>query len=147
MANDFFPKSIFHSFSQLKLEVRQANAASTGFQAQIKEMEQNVSDLEKRLKEHGAKCKEMASLRTRVDELQSLTRSQQQNVAQSQREAQQNQAELASLEAILALLHLREVRSVSYLSISYSPSSQLTGLNLDFHNLYHRHTIQECLYM
>lgn len=122
----FFPESISHSFSQLKLEVRQANAASTGFQAQMKEMEQTVSDLEKRLKEHGAKCRELASLRNRVEELQSLTQSQQQNMAQCQREAQQNQDELASLEAVLALLHLRDVRRVSSPSTSYSLSSQLT---------------------
>lgn len=75
----------------------------------MKEMEQKVSDLEQRLKDHGAKCRELASLRNRVDELQSLTKSQELSMAQSQREAQQNQAELASLEAILALLHLREV--------------------------------------
>lgn len=75
----------------------------------MKEMEQKVSDLEQRLKDHGTKCRELASLRNRVDELQSLTQSQEQTVAQSQREAQQKQTELDSLEAILALLHLREV--------------------------------------
>lgn len=75
----------------------------------MKEMEQKVSDLEQRLKDHGAKCRELASLRNRVDELQCLTQSQEQTVAQSQREAQQKQTELDSLEAILALLHLREV--------------------------------------
>lgn len=75
----------------------------------MKEMEQKVSDLEQRLKDHGAKCRELASLRNRVDELQSFTQSQEQTVAQSQREAQHKQTELDSLEAILALLHLREV--------------------------------------
>lgn len=75
----------------------------------MKEMEQKVSDLEQRLKDHGAKCRELASLRNSVDELQCLTQSQEQTVAQSQREAQQKQTELDSLEAILALLHLREV--------------------------------------
>lgn len=83
----------------------------------MKEMEQKVSDLEQRLKDHGAKCRELASLRNRVDELQSLTQSQEQSMAQSQREAQQNQAELASLEAILTLLHLREVEKC-FLSIN-----------------------------
>lgn len=83
----------------------------------MKEMEQKVSDLEQRLKEHGAKCRELASLRNRVDELQSLTQSQEQSMAQSQREAQQKQAELASLEAILGLLHLREVEKC-FLSIN-----------------------------
>lgn len=107
----------FPLFSQLKLEVRRANAASAGFQAQMKEMEQKVSDLEQRLKEHGAKCRELASLRNRVDELQSLTQNQEQSMAQSQREAQQKQAELASLEAILGLLHLREVEKC-FLSIN-----------------------------
>lgn len=115
----FFEKSIFHYFSQLKLEVKQANAASTGLQAQMKEMEQKVSALEQRLKDHGAKCRELASLRNRVDELQSLTQSQEQSLAQSQREVQQNQAELASLEAILALLHLREVEK-TFLPINQS---------------------------
>lgn len=82
----------------------------------MKEMEQKVSDLEQRLKDHGAKCRELASLRNRVDELQSLTKSQEQSMAQSQREAQQNQAELASLEAVLALLHLQEVERKCFLS-------------------------------
>lgn len=84
----------------------------------MKEMEEKVSDLEQRLKDHGAKCRELASLRNRVDELQSLTQSQEQTVAQSQREAQEAQAELASLEAILALLHLREVGKC-FLSINH----------------------------
>lgn len=128
------PKSLFHSFSQLKVEVRQAEAASTGLQAQMKEMGHKVSDLEQRLKDHGAKCRELASLRTRVEELQSLTQSKEQSLAQSQREAQQNQAELASLEAILALLHLREVEK------AFLSNSQFFSLlpSLFFHYTYHR---------
>lgn len=78
----------------------------------MREMDEKVSDLEQRLKDHGAKCRELSSFRNRVEELQSLTKAQEQSVAQSQRESQQNQTELASLEAILALLHLREVESI-----------------------------------
>lgn len=112
----FFSLIHFYSFSQLKMELWQSKAAATGLQAQMKETEQKISDLEQRLKDHGAKCRELASLHNRVEELQSLTHSQEQSVAQSQREAQQNQAELAGLEAILALLHLREVEK-AFLSI------------------------------
>ncbi|MEQ2188184.1 hypothetical protein GOODEAATRI_012423, partial [Goodea atripinnis] len=61
------------------------------------------------LSERGAECREMASLCREVEELRTLTRSQEQKVAQSHREAEQSQAELASMEAILALLHQQEV--------------------------------------
>lgn len=94
--------------SQLKEEVRQAKSAATGLRAQMEETEQKALLLERQLKEQGAKCRELEDQRT-------LTQSQEQRVAQSHREAQQSQAELASLEAILALLHLREVESNIYL--------------------------------
>lgn len=93
--------------SQLKEEVRQAKSTATGLRAQMEETEQKALLLERQLKEQGAKCRELEDQRT-------LTQSQEQRVAQSHREAQQSQAELASLEAILALLHLREVESNIY---------------------------------
>lgn len=75
----------------------------------MEEKEQKAVQLEQQLKEQGAKCRQLASLRKELEDLQALTRSQEQRVDQSHREAQQSQAELASLETILTLLHLREV--------------------------------------
>lgn len=94
---------------QLKEEVRKAKSEATRLQAPMEEMEQKALQLERQLKEQEAKCRESASIRKELEDLGTLTRSQEQRVDQSHREAQQSQAELASLEAILALLHLREV--------------------------------------
>lgn len=98
--------------SQLKEEVRQAKSSAaerSDLQAQLEEAGRRASHLEQQLVERAADCRELASLRRELEDLQTLTQSQEQTVAQSHREAQRSQAELASLEAILALLHLREV--------------------------------------
>lgn len=98
--------------SQLKEEVRQAKCSAaerSDLQAQLEEARRQASLLEGQLVERGVECRELASLRRELEDLRTLTQSQEQRVAQSHREAQQSQAELSSLEAILALLHLREV--------------------------------------
>lgn len=95
--------------SQLKEEVRQTKSAAAGLHAQLQETERKASHLEQQLMEQGAECRELASLRKELEDLRTLSESQEQRVTESQREAQQSRAELDSLEAILALLHLREV--------------------------------------
>ncbi|XP_068605304.1 coiled-coil domain-containing protein 18 [Brachionichthys hirsutus] len=95
-------------FCQLKEDLRQALAAASVLQTQLGEREQNTLQMERRLMECGAGCEELASLNRDLQELRALTETQKQRVAQSHRESQQSQAELASMEAILALLHLRE---------------------------------------
>lgn len=100
--------------SQLKEEVRLAKSASAGLQTQLEEAGRKALHLEQQLMEKGAEFRELASLRKELEDLRTLTQSQEQRVAQSHREAQQSHAELASLEAILALLHLREVERNIY---------------------------------
>ncbi|XP_060899410.1 coiled-coil domain-containing protein 18 [Labrus mixtus] len=97
------------TISRLQEGVRQAESVAAGFKAQLEEAGRKALYLEGRLKEQGAECRELASLRKQLEELQTLTHTQEHRVTQSHREAQQSQAELASLEAALALLHLREV--------------------------------------
>ncbi|XP_069568595.1 coiled-coil domain-containing protein 18 isoform X1 [Brachyistius frenatus] len=96
------------TISQLKEEVRQAQSKDDVLRSQIEEAGRIASNLERQLKERGAECREMSSLRRELEDLRTLTRTQEQQVAQSHKEAQQSQAELASLDAVLALLHLRE---------------------------------------
>nr|XP_020471831.1 coiled-coil domain-containing protein 18 isoform X2 [Monopterus albus] len=99
------------TISQLREEVRQAKCLITqrsDLQAQLEEAEGRALHLEGQLVERGAECRELASLRRELENLRGLSQSQEQRVAQSHRDAQQCQVELASLEAILALLHLRE---------------------------------------
>lgn len=98
--------------SHLNDEVRQANslaAERSELQAQLEETRRRASYMERVLSERGAECRELASLRRELEELRTLSQSQEQRAAQCHREAQQSRAELASLEATLALLHLREV--------------------------------------
>lgn len=100
------------SHSELKEEMKQIKSSAaecSDLQAQLQEAGRRASCLEQQLMACAVECKEMASLRRELEDLRTLTQSQEQRVDQSHREAQQNQAELASLEAILALLHLREV--------------------------------------
>lgn len=87
---------------RLQKEVQQAKAAAADLRAQVEDTGGKASQLERQLVERGTESRELEELRT-------LTRSQEQRATQILREAQQNQAELASLEAILALLHLQEV--------------------------------------
>lgn len=97
------------SRSQLTEEVKQFKAAAASLQAQIEEAGHKALHLERQLMERGAECRDVASLRRELEDLRAVTHSQEQKVAQSQKEAQQSQTELAGLEAILSLLHLREV--------------------------------------
>ena len=84
-------------------------AEKADLEACLEEARRRASRMERELDERSAEGKELASLRKELDELRALSQTQEQRVAQSHRESQQSQAELASLEAILALLHLKEV--------------------------------------
>ena len=98
--------------SELKEEVKQTKSSAaehSALQAKLEEAGRRASYLEQQLVERAAECREMASVRRELEDLRTLSQSQEQRVAQSHREAQQSQAELASLEGTLALLHLREV--------------------------------------
>lgn len=110
------------SRSQLTEEVKQFKAAAASLQAQIEEAGHKASHLERQLMERGAECRDVASLRRELEDLRTVTHSQEQKVAQSQKEAQQSQTELAGLEAILALLHLREVGRRLCVSFVFLPS-------------------------
>ncbi|XP_031153874.1 coiled-coil domain-containing protein 18 isoform X2 [Sander lucioperca] len=123
------------TISQLKEEGRQAKSAAAGLQVQLEEAGEKALHLERQLMERGAEFRELASLRKELESLQTVTQSQEQRAAQSHREAQQSQAELASLEAILALLHLREgavgtlcVRPCMLPPVDYSGTAHLLKL-------------------
>ncbi|KAA8587730.1 hypothetical protein FQN60_016592 [Etheostoma spectabile] len=123
------------TISQLKEEGRQAKSAAAGLQAQLEEARQKALHLEQQLMERGAELRELASLRKELESLQTVNQSQEQRVVQSHREAQQSQAELASLEATLALLHLREgavgtlcVRPCMFPPVDYSGTTHLLKL-------------------
>ncbi|KAF3699148.1 Coiled-coil domain-containing protein 18 Sarcoma antigen NY-SAR-24 [Channa argus] len=99
------------TISQMKEELRQTKclfAEHSDLKAQLEEAKQRESHLERQVLDREAESRELASLRKELKDLQTLTQNQEQRVAQSLREVQQNQVELASLESILALLHLRE---------------------------------------
>lgn len=103
--------------------MQQAKDAAADLRAQVEDAGRKASELERQLVERGAASREL-------QELQTLTRSQEQRVTQSLREAQQKQAELASLEAILALLHLREVNRFTLTSSSIRSFSWLRVIEL-----------------
>ncbi|XP_075877084.1 coiled-coil domain-containing protein 18 isoform X2 [Nelusetta ayraudi] len=94
--------------SQAMEELQQAKSTATGLRAQLVDMEKQNLLLEAQLKEQGAKCREVASLRRQLEDQRALTQSHEQTTAQRHRECQQSQGELESLQAILSLLHLRE---------------------------------------
>ncbi|XP_068458861.1 coiled-coil domain-containing protein 18 [Clinocottus analis] len=123
------------TISQLKEEGRQVKSAAAGLQAQLEDAGQKVLHLERQLMERGAEIREQASLRKELENLHTLTESQEQRVAQSHREAQQSQAELASLDAILSLLHLREgavgtlcIRPCMFPPVNYEGTAHLLKL-------------------
>lgn len=91
------------TFSQAMEELQQAKSS-------LVDLEKRNLLMEGQLKEQAAKCREVASLRRQLEDQRVLTQSHEQTAAQSHRQCQQSQAELESLQAILSLLHLREVR-------------------------------------
>lgn len=97
------------NFSQVMEELQQVKSSATGLEAQLVDLEKQNLLLEVQLKEQTAKCGEVASLRRQLEDQRTLTQSHEHMAAQSHRQCQQSQAELESLQAILSLLHLREV--------------------------------------
>ena len=117
--------------------MRQAKATAADLQAQAKETGQKASHLERQLVERGEECREMASLHRNLEELRTQTHRQEQRVTQSHREAQQSQSELASLEAILDLLHLREVETYTHvLSITLSFMFSMSWNAVHFYSVF-----------
>ncbi|XP_062284878.1 coiled-coil domain-containing protein 18 isoform X1 [Scomber scombrus] len=126
------------TISKLKEEMKQAKSSAaerSALQAQLEEAGRRASYLEQQLVERAAECRETTSVRRELEDLRTLTQSQEQRVAQSHIEAQQSQAELASLEATLALLHLREgavgslcVRPCTLPTFDYSGTTHLLKL-------------------
>ena len=126
--SDFYPWSSSTSASQLREEVTQSKSAAAGLQSQLEETKQRALHLEQQITERGAEGRELASVRKELGELRTLTQGQEQRMAQSYREAQQSRAELDSLEAILALLHLREVEGKRHTyTVVFVPMSQVSN--------------------
>ncbi|KAJ8011364.1 hypothetical protein DPEC_G00057380 [Dallia pectoralis] len=99
------------NISKLTEELTQArtfNTKTVELQGCLEEAAQRTSRLEMELGERAFASRDLAALRRETEELRALTQSQEQRLAQCHREAQQRQAEMTSLESILALLHLRE---------------------------------------
>ncbi|KAL0966688.1 hypothetical protein UPYG_G00298450 [Umbra pygmaea] len=89
-------------------QARTLNTRNLELQGHLEEAAQRASRLEVELGERASATRELASLRRETEDLRTLTQCQEQRLSQCQREAQQSQAELADLESILTLLHLRE---------------------------------------
>ncbi|XP_028974833.2 coiled-coil domain-containing protein 18 isoform X1 [Esox lucius] len=99
------------NISKLMEELTQARTCNTKnvqLQARLEEAAQRASRLEMELGGRASASRDLASLRRETEDLRALVQCQEQRLAQCHREAQQSQAEMASLEGILGLLHLRE---------------------------------------
>ncbi|XP_071202064.1 coiled-coil domain-containing protein 18-like isoform X1 [Salvelinus alpinus] len=96
---------------QLKEESVRAKAVSVEsatLRSRLEEASVQAVELKRRLSDREIVEKDIEVLRKECGDLRHLTTSQEQRLEHCQREAQQSQAEQASLEAILSLLHLRE---------------------------------------
>ncbi|XP_071011242.1 coiled-coil domain-containing protein 18-like [Oncorhynchus clarkii lewisi] len=96
---------------QLKEESVRAKAMSVEsatLRSRLEEASVQAVELKRRLSDREIVEKDIEVLRKECRDLRHLTTSQEQRLEHCQREAQQSQAEQASLEAILSLLHLRE---------------------------------------
>ncbi|XP_031641622.1 coiled-coil domain-containing protein 18 [Oncorhynchus kisutch] len=96
---------------QLKEESVRAKAMSVEsatLRSRLEEASVRAVELKRRLSDREIVEKDIEVLRKECRDLRHLTTSQEQRLEHCQREAQQSQAEQASLEAILSLLHLRE---------------------------------------
>ena len=82
---------------------------SATLRSRLEEASVQAVELKRRLSDREIVEKDIEVLRKECRDLRHLTTSQEQRLEHCQREAQQSQAEQASLEAILSLLHLREV--------------------------------------
>lgn len=92
---------------------------SATLRSRLEEASIQAVELKRRLSDREIVEKDIEVLRKECGDLRHLTTSQEQRLEHCQREAQQSQAEQASLEAILSLLYLREVSLAPY-SLLYS---------------------------
>ncbi|CAN9503205.1 unnamed protein product [Ophioblennius macclurei] len=122
--------------NHLTEELNQAKVAAARFKFELKEAAQKSMRLEQLLADQGVEDREkISSLRTELEDVRALNHSLEQRMAQSHLETQQCHAELASMEAILALLHQREgageqlcVQPCMLPQIDYSGAAQLVKL-------------------
>ncbi|XP_061588611.1 coiled-coil domain-containing protein 18 isoform X2 [Cololabis saira] len=123
------------TISQLQEKVRNVKATAADLQSQAEESRRKSSEMERQLAERTAECTQATSLCRELGNLRALNHSQEQRLAQSHREAEQSQAELAGLEATLALLHVRQGPGGPFCAspcmlpqIDYSGTAQLLKL-------------------
>eukprot|EP00063_Salmo_salar_P003752 XP_013978587.1 PREDICTED: coiled-coil domain-containing protein 18 isoform X4 [Salmo salar] len=96
---------------QLKEEsvrAKEMSVESATLRSRLEEASIQAVELKRRLSDREIVEKDIEVLRKECGDLRHLTTSQEQRLEHCQREAQQSQAEQASLEAILSLLYLRE---------------------------------------
>ncbi|KAI4894106.1 hypothetical protein NFI96_020168, partial [Prochilodus magdalenae] len=82
-------------------------------QGQLQQASKQLGCLQRELVQKEAQLVEVSGLRREREDLRLLSACQEQRLAQAQREMEQGRAELASLESILDMLHLRENREGS----------------------------------
>ncbi|XP_051983885.1 coiled-coil domain-containing protein 18-like isoform X1 [Xyrauchen texanus] len=106
-------ESLCQNISELK-EVHGRSESLSAERVQLQYQVQQLSDQLKQLQrvqtEKEVQLQEVAALRRENEDLRLLTACQERRVVQSNREREQDRAELTSLESIVDLLHLRENR-------------------------------------
>lgn len=106
-------ENLRHNICELKEAVSRSESLSTErvqMQSQLQQFSDQIKQLQKELAEKEAQLQDTTGLRRENEDLRLLTACQEQRVAQSHREREQDRAELTSLESVLDLLHLRENR-------------------------------------
>lgn len=99
-------------FSRLKEAAERSDTLKSecdSRRSQLEEAARWSDDLARRLEVKEAEVREMEALRRETADLRLLTTSLQQRLEENQQEAQLSRTQLSNLEAILDLLHLREV--------------------------------------
>ncbi|KAK3513397.1 hypothetical protein QTP70_014223 [Hemibagrus guttatus] len=128
-----------HSLSKELKEARVHSEALSAkcqeLQAQIQQASEQLDRLQRELKQKEMQLEEVEGLRREREDLRLLTACQEQRLTQTHRDMEQTRAELASLEKVLDMLHLRENRDGALcVNPCFLPSLTLTSVTENLHH-------------
>lgn len=103
------PCSLSMELKEVRVHSEALSAERQELQGRVQEASEQLGRLQREMEQKETLLKEAEGLRREREDLRLLTACQEQRLTQTHRDMEQARAELASLENVLDLLHLREV--------------------------------------
>lgn len=108
--------SLSRELKEARVHSEALSAERQELQGRVRQASEQLGRLQRELEQKETQLQEVEGLRREREDLRLLTACQEQRLTQTHRDVEQARAELASLENVLDMLHLREVCVDSYRS-------------------------------